>query len=216
MELKKPVAAVRKDAITLPAPRWSGTVPLEQVIYERRSIREYTREPIALEDLAQLLWAAQGITSSAGFRTTPSAFSVYPLEVYAAIEHVDGIAPGLYHYIPAPGFKEHRLELVHSPGVGKVLYELTSKQEFITDVAVNIVLAVVIERMQEKAGDVSAQLCFLELGHCAQNIHLQAQALELGSVAIGYLQGREIQKKFRLEGEPQYMVSVGRMQKGTA
>jgi hypothetical protein len=58
--------------ITLPAPR-PGAISVEKVLRERRSIREFKRQPLSLTEVSQLLWAAQGITGSGGLRTAPSA-----------------------------------------------------------------------------------------------------------------------------------------------
>ena len=35
-----------------------------------------------------------------GFRTTPSAGGLYPLEIYIVVGKVQGLVPGLYKYIP--------------------------------------------------------------------------------------------------------------------
>ncbi|MBI4402478.1 MAG: nitroreductase family protein [Nitrospirae bacterium] len=66
-------SAVRRrlvhDRIALPAPRYESQVSIERALLERRSIREFTDAPLALTDLSQLLWAAQGLTDARGFRT---------------------------------------------------------------------------------------------------------------------------------------------------
>lgn len=49
---------------------------------------------------AQLLWAAQGVTSRQGFRTAPSAGALYPLEIFVASGNVEGLDPGIYRYQP--------------------------------------------------------------------------------------------------------------------
>jgi len=86
--------------VTLPEPRLESEVSLEEALLKRRSVREYSNEPLRLVEVAQLLWAAQGITSEWGGRTAPSAGALYPLEVYVAVGNVDGLAPGVYKYRP--------------------------------------------------------------------------------------------------------------------
>ena len=84
----------------LPQARLQSDISLEETLVRRRSVREYTGEALTLEDVSQLLWAAQGITSERGGRTAPSAGALYPLEVYVVTGNVQNLAPGIYRYNP--------------------------------------------------------------------------------------------------------------------
>jgi len=79
------------DRIILPQPRYDSDISIEKALLERRSIRDYKDEPLSLAEVSQLLWAAQGITDKRGFRTSPSAGALYPLELYVVIGNVEGI-----------------------------------------------------------------------------------------------------------------------------
>ena len=75
--------------VALPPPRLESEFALEHAIYERRSIREFTSDTLALEQIGQLLWAAQGITDTVrGFRAAPSAGATYPLVLYLSLIHI--------------------------------------------------------------------------------------------------------------------------------
>ena len=91
--------------IQLPEPRYDSDVSIEESIVQRRSVRDYTGEPLTLWEVSQLLWAAQGITSPHGWRTAPSAGGTYPLEAYVVVGDVEDLSLGVYRYIP----KEHQL-----------------------------------------------------------------------------------------------------------
>jgi SagB-type dehydrogenase family enzyme len=198
----------REKILLLPPPKTSSRFSLARALFVRRSIREYTREPLTLFELSQLLWSCQGITSAEGFRTTPSAGAVFPLEIYAVVSQVETLAPGVYHYLP--GRKEQRIRLVKRGNFGKQLFDLTTQQDFIKRVALNLVIATVTSRMEREYGDAALRLVLLEMGHAAQNVHLQAEALGLGSVAVGYLQEAKVRELLATEAEPLYMVSIGR------
>ena len=86
--------------IGLPEPRYDGDVSLEESLVKRRSVRDYAGEPLALEEVSQLLWAAQGTTADWSGRTAPSAGALYPLEVYVIVGDVRNLAAGVYRYDP--------------------------------------------------------------------------------------------------------------------
>lgn len=199
------------EIIALPPPKLRSRFAVERALFVRRSIREYTREPLTIAELGQLLWSAQGITGADGLRTTPSAGGAYPLEFYAVVSRVDGLTAGVYHYLSGPATREHKLQRVKSGSLGGELFDLTTQQDFIKRVAVNVVFGTVTARMIEKYGaELSPRFVHMEMGHAAQNIHLQAEALGLGSVAVGYLNEPKVRTLLGMESDPQYMVSIGR------
>jgi len=90
-------------------PVLKGKLSFEEVLAKRRSVREFKKSPLTLEEVSQLLWAVQGITDpKRGLRTAPSAGALYPLEVYVVIGEVKDLPQGVYRYIP----KEHKIQQV--------------------------------------------------------------------------------------------------------
>lgn len=83
---------------------------LEEALDQRRSVRRYTSGALTLEEVSQLLWAAQGITHPEGYRTAPSAGALYLLEVYLTGEQVENLSPGVYRYRP----EDHELVVTDS------------------------------------------------------------------------------------------------------
>jgi len=165
----------------LPQARLQSDVSLEETLVQRRSVREYTDEALTLEDVSQLLWAAQGITSERGGRTAPSAGALYPLEVYVVTGNVQNLAPGIYRYNP----NEHELLKVRDGDVRGELAKAALDQTAVQESAMDIIISAVYERTTRKYGDRGVRYVHLEAGHAAQNICLQATALGLGTVTIG-------------------------------
>jgi SagB-type dehydrogenase family enzyme len=201
--------AVREMGIVaLPDPRKEGPVSLEEAIQGRRSVREFTDEPLSLEELGQLLWATQGITSQQGGRAAPSAGGTYPLEVYVASGAVTGVPPGVYRYRPA----DHDLTSVTAGDVRASLQASGLDQQWIGDGAVDIIIAAVYERTTERYGERGVRYVHLEAGHAAQNLCLQAIALGLGAVTVGAFHDEEVQALLGMApGEqPLYVIPVGR------
>lgn len=197
-------AAAGEDAVQvleLPAPRLASEVSLEEALAARRSVREFTDEPLTLEDLSQLLWAAQGLTASWGGRTAPSAGALYPLEVYL-------VAPdGLSHYLPGG----HQLEVLAEDDRRAALARAALGQEVIARAPVVLVIAGVYGRTARKYGDRAERYVQLEAGHAAQNVLLQAVALGLGAVPVGAFEDRAVQEALGLprDHEPLYLIPVG-------
>ena len=97
-----PVQVVRGNGETLSLPEREVT-PFSALLENRCSRRSYDGSSLTLEELASLLWAAQGIRGfrkdGATLRTAPSAGARHPLELYAFVNAVEGLEPGLYHYL---------------------------------------------------------------------------------------------------------------------
>jgi len=201
-------AAPSETIIELPEPRFESSVSLEEALLKRRSVREYADVPLTLEEVSQLLWAAQGITSKWGGRTAPSAGALYPLEVYLAVGSVDNIAPGVYKYRP----HRHEIVQVRNEDVRSELAKATLGQAWIKEGAIDIVIAAVYERTTKKYGDRGVRYVHLEAGHAAQNIYLQAAALDLGIVTVGAFYDDRVKDIIgMLEDEvPLYVIPVGR------
>ena len=167
--------------VDLPEPRHGGDVAVEQALAMRRSIRQYADTPLSLAGLAQLAWSAQGITDSAGHRTSPSAGALYPLELYVVAGEVLGLEAGIYRYVPAG----HRL-VRHTDGDARgAVARAALQQSWIADAPAILVLAGVTERTAGKYGNRAPRFVHIEVGHAAQNVYLQAEALGLGTCIVG-------------------------------
>lgn len=184
---------VGEGLIQLPKPRLKGVMSVEEAIAKRRSIREYTSEPLTLEDISQLLWAAQGITEPTKmFRAAPSAGATYPLEVYIVVKEggVVGLEAGVYKYDPYT----HSIKLVKRGDYSEELYKACLEQEWVLNAPVNIVITAVYERTTRRYGERGIRYVHMEAGHVGENIYLQATALGLGTVAIGAFYDDQVEK----------------------
>lgn len=200
-------------AVRLPQPRTDGPLSVEQAILRRRSRREYTGEPLTVEEVSQLLWAAQGITAPhlwTGLRSAPSAGGLYPLETYVVVKEggVVGLEAGVYHYDP----HRHELEMVAAGDYSGRLMAACVDQEWVGAAAANIVLTAVVERTRVRYGDRALQYVFQESGHAAQNVYLQAESLGLGCVVVGAFHEDEVRAIVRAPRRelPVYVIPVGR------
>jgi len=189
-------------ARALPAPARSGSMSLEEAIVQRRSVRSFARQSLTAEDVSQLCWAAQGVTGEeGGFRAAPSAGGLYPIELYVVS------AAGVERYRP----EEHVLGAHLKGDVRAALQEAALDQNSVGEAPVCLVITAVVERTARKYGRRAERYCFMEAGHVAQNILLQATALGLAGVPVGAFEDERVAAALKLpRGERVlYLLPVG-------
>ena len=199
---------IPSKTIPLPEPRFDGEVSVERALRERRSVRSYKDEPLALAEIGQILWSAQGITSAGGFRTAPSAGALYPLEVYVVAGNVKNLPPAIYKYRP----HDHALLEIISGDRRSQLSGAALHQSSIGKAAAVMLFCAIYERTTSKYGHRGIRYACMEIGHAAQNACLQAIALGLNTVVIGAFRDEEVKAIASLpaEEQPLYFVPVGR------
>jgi SagB-type dehydrogenase family enzyme len=189
------------ELMTLSKPIQDGSVSLEQAIAARRSRRDFLPKSVTLEQISQLTWAAQGQGAHSHYRTAPSAGATYPLELFIVT------SDGLFHYLPA----KHSLEKLTGQDLRAALASAALGQGFIEAAPLTLVFTAEFSRTTNHYGKRGIRYVYMEAGHAAQNVHLQAEALGLGSVAVGAFDDASVSKVLSLPDhlEPLYMVTVG-------
>lgn len=208
-DVREPIEPMN-EKIKLPEPKYDSNTSVEQALLERRSVRAYKKVPLILDEVSQLLWAAQGITDNGSkFRTAPSAGALYPLDVYIAIGTVEGVAQGVYKYRP----RKHELMKVRNGDVRNELASAALGQSSIRESAIVMVFSAVYERTTQKYGNRGIKYVHMEAGHAAQNVYLQAVSLDLGMVVVGAFRDEEIRKILNMSDNerPLYIVPVGKL-----
>jgi SagB-type dehydrogenase family enzyme len=178
------------------------TACLEVLLSKRRSIRDYADSPLTKEEVMKLLWAAQGITGDEGKRTAPSAGPFYPLRIYVAVGNVTDLSPGVYNSLIRVKDGDVRTELA----------DAALGQSWVKNGAIDIVIAAVYEETAAKYGEKAERFVHLEAGHAAQNICLEATALDLGLVTVGGFDDAKVAMTIGLSRNenPLYIIPVGR------
>lgn len=199
-----------KETIELPAPRKDSKFSIERALRERRSVREFSSAAISLTELSQLLWAAQGVTHRGGFRTAPSAGALYPLQLYVVVGNVKELSQGIYKYQPAG----HRLVRMATEDKRKEIARAAWGQKWVKVNAILIVFAAVESRTTRKYGRRGIRYVYIELGHAAQNLFLQAQSLGLDVAVVGAFGDDSVKEILGMPDNerPLYLMPAGRRQ----
>ena len=184
------------------------TACLEVLLSKRRSVRDYAGSPLTTDEVMKLLWAGQGITGDEGKRTAPSAGTFYPLRIYVAVGNATDLSPGVYKYRP----EDNSLIRVKDGDVRTELADAALGQSWVKNGAIDIVIAAVYEETAAKYGEKAERYVHLEAGHAAQNILLEATALDLGTVPIGGFDDAKVATTLGLprNENPLYIMPFGR------
>ena len=206
--LEKPIPKDGKF-ISLPQPV-EITVPsldLRSAIESRRSIRQYARDPLTLQELAYLLWCTQGIVqrheSYATFRNVPSAGGRHAFETYLQVNRVSGLEPSLYRYL---AFSHRLLVMETSPGVADQFMEACLRQTMVRDSAVTFIWSCVIYRMAWRYSERAYRLVHLDAGHACQNLYLAAEQIGCGACAIGAFDDELMAGLLGIDGVDEFVI----------
>jgi SagB-type dehydrogenase family enzyme len=189
-----------RPVVELPEPTDSA-VSLEALLRQRRSVRDFTARHLTMAEIGQLFWAAQGVTADWGGRTAPSAGALYPLELLA-------VTPGgVVHYLP----DGHRAESASDRDLRPDLMAAALNQEPVGSAPLIVVIVAVPERTASKYGDRTDRYVDMEAGHAAQNLLLQAVALDLVAVPVGAFDDDAVAGVLALAPghEAKYLLAVG-------
>jgi SagB-type dehydrogenase family enzyme len=198
--------------VDLPQAEISSNMSVDQAIQNRRSVRSFSATTLTLNDVSQLLWAAQGITDSErNFRATPSAGHVFPMEVYLVSGNgsVQELEAGIYHYNPF----NNTLEKIVKGDQRYNLSKAAHQQKWVNDAPISLVVTGNYQKMQDKypEGNISTRFVDMEAGHIGENIYLEAVSRGLGTVAIGSFYDDQMINLLKLPSNetPLYIYPVG-------
>lgn len=216
--LKRPQPPLTKAPVSdtvLNLPRDFDQLTLEhdlvKLLYARRSNRVFTGGGMDLRTLAYLCWAQQGVKSIRGnnyatLRTVPSGGARHPFELYMVVQRVEGLAPGLYHYLPLT----HQLELLQAVDVTepafreKVSYSLCD-QLWAVKADVIFYYSIVPYRGEWRYAHDAHRVMLIDAGHVSQNLYLACGSVRLGTCAIAAVDTDAASKLFGVDGEEEYV-----------
>ena len=191
--------------IKLPDPVKQSEVSLEECLAARRSVREYGDRPLTIDEVSQLLWAAQGITADWGARTAPSAGGLFPIRVFVAVRDVDGIDPGSWEYLP----REHSIRFVKSGDIADDLCAAALDQECVAHGQIVLIISAIPSITEAKYGDRSMRYIDTEVGAVCENIYLQCESLDLATVSVGAFYDAEIAEIIGTDNSVRLIMPVG-------
>ena len=166
---------------------------------------------MSLDELARLLHLSGGITAGLhgnARRAAPSSGALYPIELYAVVHRVNGLEPGVYHYMP----RGHALEQLRTGDFRQHVVDQGIFQEFLGRCGVVLYLTMIMQRMRPKYQDRSYRYGLLEAGHLGENAYLAATSMGLGACGVGAFMDDAMNEMLGVDGVEEaavYMLAAG-------
>jgi SagB-type dehydrogenase family enzyme len=126
--------------------------------------------------------------------------------VFALVGAVEGIAAGLYQYVPAG----HSLLRRKNGDLRTELSRLALGQNWVREAPVVLVIAARYGRTTRRYGERGIRYVHIEVGHVGQNVHLQAEALGLGAVVVGAFSDEGVKRLLEIAEDPVILMPLGK------
>ncbi len=192
-------------------------VDLRLAIERRATRRDYTDQPLSMQELAYLLWCTQGVKRVSDkpitWRIVPSAGSRHAFETWLLVNKVEGLQPGLYRYLALT----HKLvQLPASADIHQQLTDACRHQKHVFESAVTFFWVAVAERMVWRYSQRGYRYMFLDAGHVCQNLYLAAEQIKCGVCAVAAYDDDLVNQALQLDGEKQFAIYIATLGKVTA
>ena len=191
--------------VRLPSQLKDVTAIFTESLLRRKSTRAFLDQPLSKLDLAFLLWASTGIQRKEHgyeFRMAPSAGALYPIETYVAINNVEDLVEGIYHY----NIKDHSLEEIKTGNFGDAIAHAALDQTICAIAPVVFIWTGVFNRSKWKYAQRAYRYVYLDAGHIAQNLALAATSIACGSCQVGAFFDDEINSIVDLDGKDESVI----------
>jgi len=170
--------------VQLSKPRTADS-PLMQILAKRSSARTFSPQPLPMNVLSDLLWAANGINRpDSGRRTAPSAKNMQEIDIYVAT------ADGLYLY----DAKAHVLK----PILQGDIRAITGTQAYVKDAAVQLLYVADDSRMGTLAEKDKLVYAAADTGFISENVYLFCAAEGLATVVRAGMDKAALAKLMKL------------------
>jgi SagB-type dehydrogenase family enzyme len=184
----QPASAVELEVIKLDPPDLNKGISIMQALKKRKTIREISDKKLTMQQLSELLWAADGINRDNGKRTSPAAMAIYSVDIYVVLPE------GVYLYDVA----KHQLNPVAKGDFRK----LAGTQDFVYIAPVNLVYVLNLKGWEKARRPVPAEKrdrwVLFEVGFLAQNVGLYCASEGLGNTIRGMIDEKKFSKVIKV------------------
>jgi len=189
----KPAKGDAATSVSLPPPERHGGLPLMEALTRRHSFRDFAPDPLPLQLLSNLLWAAYGINRADGGRTAPSALNIQEINIFLALPS------GAYRYDAVA----HELQLVAASDLRRI----TGYQDFVDEAPLDLVYVADYSLMSLVPVGQRESYASVAAGAITQNVYLFAASNGLATVIRAWIDRAAIADALGLTHDQQVLLS---------
>lgn len=172
--------------IQLPAPQTIGGMTLNEALMNRQTAREFAQKELTNQQLADLLWTANGVNRKDGKRTAPSARNCQEIDVYVVLKDA---------------------AYLYDANANKLIFK--KKGDFCKDfvmqpfAATAPVLLIFVANYDKMNMDDDAKAFYgaTDAGYVSQNVYLYSAANQMNTVVLGSIQREKIKEVLGFNGK---------------
>ena len=202
------------QCISLPDPDGVGVQKhtLREVLYKRKTCREFHDKPITLSQLSNILYYSfgyihgnwneefenAGLSPTAKRKSSPSGGGLHPVQAYVMVQNVEGLEKDIYFYNP-----DHHLEKLTSSNIDitNELSEILWGQYYCEGISFGIFLTARLDLSAWKYQHSRAyRNVLLDVGHVSQTFQLCATSEGLNTWLTGVFNDSRIEEIIGVDG----------------
>lgn len=190
------ICCLAQNDIKLPEPEKKGGMTLNEALMSRKTNRTFASKELSMQEISNLLWAANGINRMDGKRTAPSARNAQEIDVYVAMK------TGLYKYEP----NDNALRIVSEKDQR---HQMSQRPQMIEEAPVALIFYANYDKMKN-FDDASKEFYgATDAGFVSQNVYLYCAAHNLNTVVMGYIDREAIREMIDVDGKAILVQPVG-------
>lgn len=175
----------------------------DQLLAQRRTCRNFDGSAtLSASDLATMLhrvWGAVGTLALAPGavavkKTSPAGGGLHAVEAYLLVQRAQGLAPGIYHYLPMQHALEP-LQVLAPEAAAALAHRFLAGQYWFANVPVMVVMTARFDRLfwKYRRHPKAWRVAHLDVGHLSQTSYLSAADLGLGAFVTAAINDQEIE-----------------------
>jgi putative peptide maturation dehydrogenase len=191
--------------VALPKPEKSA---LDDLLALRKTCRNFDSDAaVSQRDLTIMLhrvWGAIGTLELAPGaiavkKNSPAGGGLHAVEAYVLVQRVEGLAPGLYHYLSL----QHALEPMQAMDAAEattLAHRFVAGQNWFNNVPVMVIMTARFDRLfwKYRRHTKAWRVVHLDVGHLSQTMYLSAADLGLGAFVTAAINDRAIEQALAL------------------